>query len=402
MLFEIILAIFLGLIIGILTGLTPGIHINLVASLLLASLSLPFISSISPLALALFIVSLSITHTIIDFIPSIYLGAPNEETILTIMPAHELMKQGLGHTAFLISSLGSLSAIPIILISTPLMLEFLPYIFNSTKTLMPYLLIFISFYLIFREEKLLSGLISFLLAGIIGFLTFNLPVEEPLLPLLSGLFGLSSLILSLNSPIDKQKQIIQKITEIDLPKKDLIKSFISALIITPFFSFLPGLSSTHAATISSEFFNLEKRAFLFLTGAINMTIMSLSFVTAYSIGKSRSGSAATILDLLNTIQLKELIIILLVIILVSIITFIIGIHISKFFSKLINIINYKILTILVISLIILVNILLSNTLGLLVLLTSTALGIFTIQSNSRRINLMGALIIPVIIYYLMN
>ncbi|MEK6890055.1 MAG: tripartite tricarboxylate transporter permease [Nanoarchaeota archaeon] len=402
MLLEIILAIELGIIIGIFTGLSPGIHINLIASILLASISNQLFSSIQPLSLALFIVSMSITHTIIDFIPSIYLGAPEEDTFLSILPGHQLMKQGLAHTAFILTMYGSLVAIPIILIYTPIFIKFLPIIFTSTKTIMPFLLIFISFYLIFREEKTLVSIFIFLLAGILGFTTFNLPIKEPLLPLLSGLFGLSGLFLSLNSTSKPQKQTIQPLKEIALSKNELLKSSLSAFLIAPFFSFLPGLGSSHATTISSELFNLKTKSFLFLNGAVNTIIMGLSFVTVYTIGKSRTGSAATVLGLLDKITKYDLIIILTTIVIVAILSFIIGIYLSKLAAKFINIINYKSLTICVITIIILINIILSNWVGLLVLITSTSLGIFTIQSNSRRINLMAALIVPAIIYYLMN
>jgi len=47
-------------------------------------------------------------------------------------------------------------------------------------------------------------------------------------------------------------------------------------------------------------------------------------------------------------------------------------------------------------------ILLSNPLGILVFITSTAWGIFTILSNVKRINMMGVLLMPTIIIYLMN
>lgn len=163
MFLEIILAIELGIIIGIFTGLSPGIHINLVASILLASITNQLFSGIQPISLAIFIVSMSITHTFLDFIPGIYLGAPNEDTFLSILPSHELMKQGLAHTAFILTMYGSLTAIPIVLIYTPIFIKFLPLILTSTKTIMPFLLIFISFYLIFREEKTLIGIIVFLL-----------------------------------------------------------------------------------------------------------------------------------------------------------------------------------------------------------------------------------------------
>ena len=44
----------------------------------------------SPIALIIFIVAMSITQSFVDFIPSIYLGAPDEDTVLSTMPGHNL------------------------------------------------------------------------------------------------------------------------------------------------------------------------------------------------------------------------------------------------------------------------------------------------------------------------
>jgi TctA family transporter len=44
---------------------------------------------------------------------------------------------------------------------------------------------------------------------------------------------------------------------------------------------------------------------------------------------------------------------------------------------------------------------LSNWIGLIVLITGTAVGMFCILSNVRRIQMMGCLLLPSIIYYLM-
>ncbi|MEK6889538.1 MAG: tripartite tricarboxylate transporter permease [Nanoarchaeota archaeon] len=400
MVLELIFAILLGVLAGTLTGLIPGIHINLIASILLASLSLPFISHISPIILVIFIVAMSITHTFIDFIPSIYLGAPDEDSFLSILPGHQFMLKGLAHSAFILTLYGSLLALPVIILYTPIFIKFLPFLFTSTKSAMPYILIFLSIYLILREENLATGFISFSLAGFLGLLTFNLPVKEPLLPMLSGLFGLSSLILSLNARNLPRKQILQPLKYIKIEKREFIKSLSASIFIVPFFSFLPGIGSGHASLISSELFNLKEKSFLFLNGAANTIIMGLSFITVYSIGKTRTGSAAATKDILDNITLDNLFLIILAIVIVSIISFILGIYLSKLTAKFINKINYRILTISVIAILILVNLLLSNWLGLLILLTSSVLGIFTVLSRSRRTNLMASLVVPAIVYYL--
>ncbi len=87
------LSLFLGIITGALTGLTPGIHINLIGVSLVSLSSSVFIN---PFYLVTFITSLAITHTFIDFIPSIFLGCPDTDTELSILPGHELLKKGHG------------------------------------------------------------------------------------------------------------------------------------------------------------------------------------------------------------------------------------------------------------------------------------------------------------------
>ena len=93
MLIEIILFIFLGIIFGTFTGLIPGIHINLVGVSLVA-LSASLLSPVNPIYLVVFIVSMAIIHTFIDFIPSIFLGCPDTDTELSVLPGHELLKKG--------------------------------------------------------------------------------------------------------------------------------------------------------------------------------------------------------------------------------------------------------------------------------------------------------------------
>ena len=402
MILEFIVSLLVGIIVGTFTGLMPGIHINLVSAFLLSSLSL--FSSIPLISLVVFIVSMSITHTLLDFLPSIYLGAPEDDTYLSILPGHKMLKQGKAHEAFVITLYGCLIGIPIVLIFTPVFILFLPAFFSLIKSAMPFILIFISLYLVLRDGNILIPLFVFILSGFLGYLTFNLPVKQPLMPLLSGLFGLSSLFISLKQKPKLSPQKPIPLREIKLPKTNFLKSLFAASLAAPLCSFLPGIGSGHAAVLGSEISNSKEdsKSFLFLLGAINIIVMSLSFVTAYSIQKGRTGSAAAVQEILKTITLNNLFIILLTIILSASIAFPLGIQLSKIFSKYIGKINYTYLTAGVIGIVILFNVLFSNWLGLIVLIASIFIGLFCILSGSRRINMMGALILPSIIYYLMN
>ena len=312
-----------------------------------------------------------------------------------------MLQDGQGHEAFVITIYGSLTALIIILLFTPLYIAFLPPVFNLAKSAIPFILIFISLYLIFREENFTLSLIVFILAGFLGFITFNLPVKEPLMPLLSGLFGLSALIISLKTKSKIPKQEIKPLKKIKLRKKEFFKSIAAVIISSPLCAFLPGIGSGHSVTIGSEIIPQNRKGFLFLVGATNTIIMGLSFVTIYAISKARSGSAAAIQDILKSITKADLAIILATIVISGIMAALIGVKLSKICAKYLSKINYAILTLITIGIILLVNIIFTNILGLFILIISTSLGIFAISSESRRINLMGALIIPAIIYYLL-
>src|SRR3989344_8159217 len=107
---EIIISLVLGVFIGIITGLTPGIHVNLV-SVIILSLSALLLQITSPLVIGVFIISLAITHTFLDSIPSIYLGAPDAGQELNVLPGHRLLHKGLGHNAVVYTVIGALGCI---------------------------------------------------------------------------------------------------------------------------------------------------------------------------------------------------------------------------------------------------------------------------------------------------
>src|SRR3989344_3298487 len=98
MLFELFLALLIGILAGAFAGLAPGIHINLIGASM-ASVLLFLGLQIEPIYLVVFIVSMAICQTFVDFIPSIFLGAQEDGTELSVLPGHQLLKKGLGYQA---------------------------------------------------------------------------------------------------------------------------------------------------------------------------------------------------------------------------------------------------------------------------------------------------------------
>ena len=198
MLFEILIAISAGVLAGIFTGLFPGVHINLVAILVLSS-SAFLLRYFSPLSLALFIVAMSITHTFLDSIPSIFLGAPDAGMELSVLPGHKLLLEGRGYEAVFLTVVGSFFSVITCLSLTPLLIFLMKYGYPLVEPYIAYILIFFSVLLIYRETKSrFWASIAYLLSGVFGIAVLTMPnLEQPLFPMLSGLFGISILTVSL-------------------------------------------------------------------------------------------------------------------------------------------------------------------------------------------------------------
>ena len=396
MFLEILIAIMVGCLVGIFTGLFPGIHINLV-SVTVLSISAFLFEIADPISVAVFIVAMSITHTFLDSIPSIFLGAPEADTALSVLPGHRLLLKGHGFEAVMLTLIGSLFSLVIAILVSPLIKISIEFAYPILKSYIAYLLILISLFLIFREKIKSWSLIIFLLSGILGILVLNLPtLSQPLLPLFSGLFGISILLMSINN---KTKIPKQKLDPPNIPKKEVSKAISGSLIAGSVFSFLPGLGPAQAAIMASQLMkNLSEKGFLILVGGLNTINMVVSFLALYVIDKARNGSVVVISKIVESITLEYLILFFSASLIAAGIATFLTIYISKIFSKLITRISYKKLVISIISIITLVVILISGLLGFLVLVVSTALGLLPSLKGIGKNHLMGSLIIPVIFF----
>jgi len=397
MILQILGALLTGIFLGVLTGLTPGIHINLI-SLTIFSLSPLLLNYFSPLILALVIVGMAVTHTFLDTIPSIFLGAPDPSQVLTVLPGHKMLMQGRGYEAVMLTVLGSLSCLVFALSLTPLLLVLIPKVYIILKNYIGYILVVITIALICKEKQSKEwALILFFTSGVFGLIVLNSEIPNPLFPLLSGLFGISTLLISLKdkTKIPKQKISFPKTSSFEGIKVSLIATFTGALC-----SFLPGLGPAQAAIIASSFTKIKQEFFLVLVGGLSTVNMVISFIALYTINKARNGAVIIISQIIKQIDLKTLIIFLSSAIIVAATATLLAVFLTKIFSRLIPKINYRMLCIIIISLITLLTLILSNLYGLIVLIISTSLGLIPSLKSVGKNHLMGCLILPITLYFL--
>ena len=388
----------LGLLAGTLTGLIPGLHINLVSIFVLSLFSnFDFISAEDAF---IFIVSMGITHTFLDFIPSTFIGVPSEDTIMSIMPAHKMVIEGDGQRAIFLALIGSLFSFLICLLLVPVFLILFPLIASFLEGNIGIALLFVILLLFFIEGKngkLRLSFIIFSLSGILGYFVLNSRMDEPLFPMLSGLFGLSMIICSLKqkSYIPKQKQC----SFIEICKEKIHKSHLFAVLGGGITGFLPGIGSSQAAVIGGLFQkDSDHESFIVMNGGINTVNFFVSMITLFTIGKARNGALVVAKEIMKNFEFDFLVIVLICLIFVSLSATLIGIFFSRKLSLNIAKFDYGLILKIILILIILATVLLSGFYGIIVLGLATIIGIIAIRLNVPKHNCMACILVPVLLW----
>lgn len=395
---EIILAVAAGTILGIITGLVPGLHINLVAAMMLSASSL-LLEFASAEAVAVMIVAMSITHVFVDFIPSVFLGAPSDATALAVLPGHKLLLKGRGYEAVYLSAAGCMWSIIAITIFLPALL---PVVKSAFAFLEPHIGIVLAFLLlqnvIRRKASLWWNFLVVAASGMLGVFALGIPnVKQPLLPLLSGLFGLSTLLASYFQNLGIPIQVTES-AKISISKK--AKAVFAGALSGGAVGIFPALGPAQAAMLAGSVLGkADERQHLMTLGAVSASSMLFGIVTLYAIGKARNGSIAIMSEFLGLNSATFLQMVAAAVASCGI-AFLITILLARFFARNIYRIDYRKAAGSVIVFIVGATALFSGIAGLVILATGTAIGTLAIEKNVPRYCLMSCLMLPVIFYYL--
>ncbi|MFB6292330.1 MAG: tripartite tricarboxylate transporter permease, partial [Candidatus Nanohaloarchaea archaeon] len=181
-----------GVVFGVFTGLVPGLHPNTVVFM---SLPIYIGLGVDYLIYGSFIVGLSVSHTFHDFLPAIFLGAPEAESALSSLPGADMAARGEGLTAFHVTVYGGMFAILVFLLFSPLLVAFLEPIYTFFERFMFRVLLFFLAFIVFNTPNLRSSVFLAGLAGVLGIFSFRMPVNQQfvLMPVFSGLFAVPAL-----------------------------------------------------------------------------------------------------------------------------------------------------------------------------------------------------------------
>lgn len=395
--YDIIAGVVVGVFLGTISGLIPGIHANTMAGILLSAQA-AVLAVVGPVALAVSMFSALVTHTFLDAVPATFLGVPDPDTAVSVLPAHRMCLEGRAEEAVRLSAIGGAVGCAV---SMPLFAAFfilLPSLQVYIDWWIGIILITFAGILILQSESPEWSFAVFAVSGILGLLTFrytwlswNLLGESSLLmPLLTGLFGISVLLHT-----KQGKMPPQEYKGITLPARDIAKSGAAGTIAGAVVGWLPGLSNASANAILASVFRIEREGegFITATGAANTANAFLALAAFYALSRTRNG----VMVALSLGAVPPVATLLFAGTLAAFAAFIFTIILSGS-ASLFSGIDARRMGFAVIVFVTLLCLAFTGPFGLLILVLATMTGLVPYYVNIRRVPCIGAVMLPVIFW----
>jgi putative membrane protein len=395
----------IGVVLGVIRGLNPGIHTNTFAALLLSYI--PLLSTfLTPEEIAVVIFANAITHTFLDIIPSVFLGVPDEDTSIAVLPAHEMVLEGRGVEAISISAFSSLFSFLIAIPFFALYLVVLPELYEPISKATPFFLVVASAFLILSERseifegslsvwrKRLYALLVFLVSGFLGYVSLKYAymaevnvASSVLLPLLTGLFASPTLIAGMMS----KSKIPSQIKTAKIPSASgVLSGSLAGMLVSLF----PGVSSGIATVIASARMR-EREKFIASLSAANTSNAFLCFAVLFAIHKARSGAADAFSKIVEPNGFAVQIVIIGIV--VALASTLLTLTFARIFAKYISKLNSAVLSAIVFCFTVIFNYLMTGAFGLAIFAIATPIGLSTLFLRIRRVSCMGCLMLPAIL-----
>ncbi|MFH1222624.1 MAG: tripartite tricarboxylate transporter permease [Candidatus Micrarchaeota archaeon] len=375
------LEFFAGVFLGVIAGFLPGLHPNNISSVI-AQLGM---TNEGKTAL---LIGMFPANLIASFVPAIFFGIPEGETVLAALPGQRMTLSGEGLTALKTMLLSAIAAAFLsLLLFIPSMLMF-PYLQSALGGYIKYIVLVLAVVLVARSKNMLTALLIFIAAGALGYFSLNSQMPDPFMPLFSGMFAIAALLNITGAKIPAQKK------EGGF-RKELLAFILLGVFLGMFADLLPGISSpAQVAFFATAAVPFNSLSYLATVSSIGVSQAIFSLATAATIGKSRIGTTAWLTQFADVQQDALLLAVL----------FVFGAALASVAVWLLRkkaanlaVLNARPIGWLFIAYLALVCFLLDGWLGLLVLVLASALGWLTLRLDVERTQMMGAVIVPTLL-----
>jgi putative membrane protein len=409
-----------GTIIASALALIPALHVYNVAGFVIL-FSLRYANVLTGDQLAMLLLGMIVGYAMLNTVPAIFLGAPDDSTIFIVLPGQKYLLERRGYEAAVLTGIGGLGGVLVMLALTP----FAGSIFGPLRDILfPHmhwiLAVIIAFMLMSEWPKttdraktslgrlweawrgLGAGILTFLLSGILGFiLMYKSPVPteisfQNLLPAFVGLFAFPWVIENLLSQTKIPPQHIAK--SVDVQPGHLIRGVGAGALGGLFAAFFPlvtgGIGGFLAGHATAQ---RDDRVFILSQGASKVIYyvgaMWLFFVPNVHLGKGgMAGMLSTIYTPYTSAMYYTAVA---AIAICAVLAFFMLLGFSRAAIWLVTRVDYKYVS--AITLVILTAIVfgLTGVGGLAVAFVATGIGLTPVLWGSRRMNCLGVLLVPI-------
>ena len=387
-----------GVALGTASGLVPGLHANNFALLLAA-----FAASIpaDPLFVGVAMLTAGVVHTFLDIVPMLTLGVPDAAMAISALPGHRLVLEGRGREALRLSAVGSGLAVAVAL---PLAIPITWLMTHAYPVVRAHLWIVLGAVvclLVATEsstEAMVGGLLSFTIAGALGWTTLDVTPEAPLgagsmlTPLLTGLFG-APILLDAMGGGGVPPQADAKLT---MGRRDLGLTAGAGSIAGAVVGYLPGISAAIASVLALPAVpNRDPdRGFIVATSGANTANTVFALFALIALGTPRTGVMVAVDS--TGVPLDVPVLLAAVVVGAACGTLLV-VALGDRYLLTVGRANYTVVSLVVLGFLACLSFAFTGFLGVVVFGASTVVGLVPPRFDARRVHLMGVLIGPLLI-----
>ena len=419
---KVFLSTVVGTIISIIIGCLPAMHVYNVATLFIVFYGAVSRSALGsdPYVMMPFMMGLVVGWAILNTVPTVFLGAPDESSMLMVFPTQKYLMQGRGFEAVELTAVGALGGIICLLAVSPFLPKIMPIARRVVGPNIFWILMLILAYMIMSEfpkggdhgdtrfarlldawKSLSAGILTLILSGWLGFILIRKPITTEfafsnIMPAFVGLFGVPWVIQNIISGTEVPKQFFPKTIDCN---GFIIFRGVSAGFLGGFFAaFFPivtggigGLLAGHATAQNDErsfIISQGTSKLVYYVGAFLLFFVPMAHIT-------RGGLANMLQTMFVPRTMADYYMVLGAIAISGALAFVLLGVMSRATIWLIERIDYRYASIA--ALLIMVGIVFGITgiQGLFLMIIATGIGMIPIVFHSRRSNCMGVLLIPV-------
>ncbi|MEM5804304.1 MAG: tripartite tricarboxylate transporter permease [Candidatus Aenigmatarchaeota archaeon] len=393
---ELLLALAFGILLGVICGIMPGLHPNN---------TIPIIFGLSflfdPMQAAVVLIAAGVSNSFVNFIPSIFVGAPDAGAELSALPGHRMLLAGRGFEAVRLTVLGGLGAVLLSVALLPAFSVVFPLLYRLARPVLHWLLLVVVFYMVAGEEGLKGKAIALYVIAVSGALGYFLldvvSVNGALFPLLSGMFGLPMLLLAVKDKVRLPEGMSFEHEKIG--KKDLLSSVGVGSIAGVLAGLLPGIGSSQATVLAQEAVGRgSDRKFLIAMGGVAVSDVVYSIIALYILGNARSGIAVAVGNLVS-VGLGQVLLFLSVVLAAAGIGACMTLKMSRLAVAFLRRVDYAKLCMLTFAGVLAMTAWFSGPAGVAISLVALSIGLIPNIAGVKRSHCMGCLLVPTIMFF---